>query len=394
MRALVILVLFVGIARADDKKLAEKHFKLAAKAYAAQNFEAAALNFDEAYKNLPKPEIAFSAAQAYRKLYTLDPKPQYVKRAVELYQIYLGAVKTGGRVGDATDNLLDMKRELAKLEAAGATTVVTTEPPKTKIGVNVTLPDQAAIDVGTAREIGDAPDDSPLKAVKATIDDKPIEPFALVEVEPTEHVIKVTADGYFPVEKRARAIESQSIYIDVDLKPMPAKVTVKTEADARIAVDGRYRATAPTGALELDAGTHVITVLRRGREAYGSEITVARGGELTLDATLTKTSQRRAVPWILGGAGVLAIGSVTTALLANNRDNKANDLRSRITMMGDQTPGTADEYDATVKSRDRFVTWTWVLGGAAVLAGGVGGFLFFFDRPDGDSGTVGVAGRF
>jgi hypothetical protein len=256
------------------------------------------------------------------------------------------------------------------------------------------LPDQAAVDVGTAREIGDAPDDSPLKAVKATIDDKPLEPFALVEVEPREHVIKVTADGYFPVEKRARAIENQSIYIDVDLKPMPAKVTVKTEDDARISVDGRFRATAPTAPIEVDAGKHVITVLRRGREAYGTEVTVARGGELTLDAKLAKTSQRRAVPWVLGGAGVLAIGSVTTALLANSRDNKASDLRAQVTMMGNQAPGVADEYDRTVTSRDRFVTWTWVLGGAAILAGGVGGFMFFFDRPSQDSGTVGVTGRF
>src|SRR5262245_44195672 len=91
----VILVLLAGVASADDKATAERYFRAGAKAYAAQNFQAAATNFDEAFKALPMPEIAFSGAQAYRRLYQLEPKPEYVRRAVELYQVYLGAVKTG-----------------------------------------------------------------------------------------------------------------------------------------------------------------------------------------------------------------------------------------------------------------------------------------------------------
>jgi hypothetical protein len=39
---IVVLLLATSVAQAEDKKLAEKHFKLAAKAYAAQSFEAAA----------------------------------------------------------------------------------------------------------------------------------------------------------------------------------------------------------------------------------------------------------------------------------------------------------------------------------------------------------------
>jgi len=393
--AFVVLLVLCGIAGAEDKKLAEKHFKLAAKAYAAQNFEAAALNFDEAFKNFEKPEIAFSAAQAYRRLYQVDPKPQYVKRAVELYQFYLGAVKTGGRVGDAADNLLDMKRELAKLEAAGvATAAATAQPQRTRLGVNVSVPEQAAADVGALREIGDATGESALTGVTATIDGKPVELFALVEVDAKEHVVSVTAEGYFAVEKKAQAIENQSIYVDIELKPKPAKLTVKTEDDARITVDGRYVATSPTAPLELGAGKHLVSVLRRGRDPFGREVTVTRGQELVLDAQLAKTGRRRAVPWVLGGAGLLLVGAVTTGVLAVSKDGRASDLRDQIDMMGNQAPRVADELDRTVKSRDRFVTWTWVLGSAAVVAGGVGGFLFVFDRPDGDSGTVGVSGRF
>jgi hypothetical protein len=392
--ALLIVLILVGVAHAEDKKLAERHYKLGAKAYAAQSFEAAATNFDEAYKNYNKPEIAFSAAQAYRRLYQVDPKPQYVRRAVELYEVYLGAVKTGGRVGDAADSLLDMKRELAKLEAAGVTAGSLTVAPRTRLGINITVLDQVTNDAGALREIGDVSSESTLPGMKATIDGKPVEPYALVEVEARDHVISVVADGYFPVEKRGVAIENQATYIDVELKPKPAKLTVKSEGDARIAVDGRTVGTTPTAAVELAAGKHLVSVLRRGREPWGREITVTRGQELVLDAALAKTSRRKAVPWVFTGAGILAGGAVATGLYALSRDRHASELRDQITMMGNQAPGVADELDRTVRARDRFVTWTWVLGAAAVATGGIGGFLLVFDRPDADSGTVGVGGRF
>ena len=70
MRALAIVVLLAAsVAHAEDKAAAERYFRAGAKAYAAQNFAAAATDFDEAYKNLAMPEIAFSGAQAYRRLY-------------------------------------------------------------------------------------------------------------------------------------------------------------------------------------------------------------------------------------------------------------------------------------------------------------------------------------
>src|SRR5687768_7179923 len=154
-RIMVLVLLLCGTAHADDKANAERYFRAGAKAYAAQNFQAAATNFDEAYKAMPMPEIAFSAAQAYRRLYQVDPKPYYVRRSVELYKFYLEKVKSGGRVGDAADNLLDMKRELAKLEAAGvSTTVAAPAVAQTRLGINVSVPDQG--ELGAVREIGDA----------------------------------------------------------------------------------------------------------------------------------------------------------------------------------------------------------------------------------------------
>lgn len=391
--AFALLVVLASPAHAEDKKAAERYFRLGAKAYAAQNFQAAATNFDEAFKALPMPEIAFSAAQAYRRLYQVDPKPPYVHRAVELYQFYLGAVKTGGRVGDAADNLLDMKRELAKLEAAGvvATTAPVEAPPATRLGVNVSVPDQGT-ELGALREIGDATGTS-IEGLSVTLDGARVEPFALVETKPGEHVVRVSAAGYYPAEKRGIAVLNSSIFVDVELRPMPAKVTVKTEDGARISIGGRHVATTPTAPVEVPAGTHLLSVLRNGREPFSTDVTVTRGQQLVLDAPLARTSQRKAVPWLFAASGALLAGAVTTGLFARARDGRASDLREQLDM-GNRPAADADALDSTVRSRDRFVTWTWILGSAAVATAGVGTFLLVFDRPDANSGTVGVGGTF
>ena len=98
-----------------DKKLAAAYFRAGEKAYLAQNFEAAAKNLDEAFKELPAPEIAFSAAQAYRRAHRVKANAAYVARSVELYRFYLSKVTQGGRVGDAADNVGEMERELVAL---------------------------------------------------------------------------------------------------------------------------------------------------------------------------------------------------------------------------------------------------------------------------------------
>src|SRR5690606_35639253 len=120
--------------------------------------------------------------------------------------------------------------------------------------------------------------------------------------------------------------------------------------------------------IEVPAGRHLITVVRRGREPFTKELVVMRGQEVALAAPLENTARRRAVPWVLGGAGVLAAGAVTTGMFALARDNRARDLHDQIEM-GNRPPSDADAYDRAVRSRDRLVTWTWILGGAAVVTG-------------------------
>lgn len=377
--ALIVLVVTCSFAHAEDRKAAERYFRAGAKAYAAQSFAAAAQNFDEAYRASPIPEIAFSAAQAYRRLYRVEAKGEYVRRAVELYRAYLGQVKTGGRVGDAADNLAEMERELDKLKGSGqlgknSDLFVA----RTRIGVSVTFADQRASE--ELREIADATGEAATKGLSAKIDGKAIEPFALVEVEAKEHLIEVAADGYFAVEKKLIAVDGQSSMIEIELRAKPAAVTVTTEAGARISVDGRPMATAPAAALEVPAGKHLVTVLHRGREPFSREIDVRRGEPLALAAPLVKTARRRAVPWVLGGAAVLGAAAITTTIFAAVHDSRAGDLRDDLDA-GNRPPSDGDAYDDEVRSRDRFANATWVFGGAAVAAGAVGVLMWAFDTP-------------
>ncbi|MBA2538251.1 MAG: hypothetical protein H0V17_01340 [Deltaproteobacteria bacterium] len=396
--ALVVCVICMAsrVAAADEAK-AKQYFQAGAKAYAAQNFEAAAANFDQAFKEMPMPEIAFSAAQAYRRLYRVDAKPAHVRRAVELYRSYLDKVKTGGRVGDASDNLGEMERELDKLEAQGKAGKLRVEvaSERTRMGVSISKADQSAPDTSVLREIGEGTGDT-LKGVVATLDGQPIEPFALNEVEPGDHVVSVTAEGYFPIEKKQRAVQGVPSLVVIELQPKPARIKVATEVGARITVDG----SPITGSmLELATGKHVIAVLRHGRRPFGRELMVTRGQELVLDATLEKTGRRRAVPWVLGGAGGLALIATISGIAAVVADGNAIDARDQIAA-GNASPTIGNEYDRQVQRRDELKTTAIVFGAGALVAGAVGLGLYFFDSPSSEgvrivpvvgSGTAGVS---
>ena len=181
-RIVIVLALADRASRTPRTSAAERYFRAGAKAYSAQNFQAAATNFDEAYKALPMPEIAFSAAQAFRRLYQVEPKPEYVRRAVELYKLISSEVKTGGRVGDAADNLAEMKRELDKLEAAGV------HDARRRGRADATRHQcqrrrSGDAETGALREIGDVDRRSDDQGLTATIDGKQVEPFTLVDVD-------------------------------------------------------------------------------------------------------------------------------------------------------------------------------------------------------------------
>jgi len=380
MRAVLLVVaLCAATASAEDTKAAERYFRAGEKAYKAQNFAAAAQNFEEAYKAAAIPEIAFSAAQAYRRQFRVDPRPEYVKRSVELYTEYLDKVKTGGRVGDAADSLGEMRRELDKL---GGMSNVTMAPAveRTALGINAEL--EAESQGGGMREIADLPDAASVN-VMATIDGKRVPPYEMVDLEPGPHAIHVEAEGYLPVDRIDRAFKGAAVFVDIKLLPRPATITVETDRGARLRVDGRPVGTAPTS-FEVPAGRHVVAISRDGREPIAREIVVTRGQQLTVRESLDKTVRRRAVPWVYAAAGGLVILAGTTAVYASTQDSGASDKLDAIVQRGDALDGERRAYEAQLQRRDNALTATWVLGGMAVGVAALATTLYVFDSPSDD----------
>lgn len=390
-----------GTAHAEDRARAEKYFRAGEAAYQAQNFDAAASNFEEAYKAYAIPEIAFSAAQAYRRQYRIDGNAAHVARAIVLYRAYLDKVTTGGRVADAADALGEMQHELDKLIKAGVKVSDELAAEHTQLGVNVTLAGTGA--AGGLHEVEDR--GAAAKAVVAiavTLDrTKAIAPFALTNVAPGVHVFHVEAPGYQPKDVQERAVQGASQLVDVALEPLPAHVRVDTEAGARITVDGRPFGDAPHAAFDLRAGRYLLAVVRRGREPVARELELANGQTLAIAAPLRQTAQRRALPYVFGGAGVVAAGAAAAAIVAVLADRDARDLYTRAQTTGNLTPRDQAHYDDLAARRGEFRTAAAVAGGVAVAGALAGIGLWLFDNPTADSVRVAptgngaaIAGRF
>ncbi len=372
--AIALVLGSVGLAAADNRVDAERYFRNGEKAYRAQNFEGAAANFEEAYKALAIPEIAFSAAQAYRRQYRVDGKAANVARAVVLYRAYLDKVKTGGRVADAADALGEMQHELDKLIKAGAKVSPELAAEHTQLGVNVALDGDAARPAAM-REIEDAPA-AHASSIVLTIDGKDATPFTPINVAPGPHRVHVEAEGYFPVDRQEPVAQGALQMIDVALQPKPAKVAIATDGDARISVDGRP----VTRAFDLVAGRHWLAILADGHEPVAHELVVERGQVVALREPLVRTWKRRAVPrLVIAGSAAAGVAAIST-ILALVEDHRASSLHAQI-LAGDQHPSVGEDYNGKLAWRGRFVDGIWTFGAIAAVLGASAALLYYTDKP-------------
>ncbi|HUS32011.1 MAG TPA: PEGA domain-containing protein [Kofleriaceae bacterium] len=394
MRLLPFVVLMALTTPAvADQKAAEKLFRAGERSYKAQKFLSAARNFEEAYKELPAPEIAFSAAQAYRRQYRVDPDhAEYAELAVKYYKIYLNDAKDSGtRLGDAADSLGEMARVLERVGTTGKLT--TSQEKKTQLGVSIVLADaQVATKPSGMHEVDDDKDDDKADdkklVIKASIDGKPVDLDTLTDVSPGDHTIHAEADGYLPADQPAHIAAGSWKYEDVTLRPKPANVTVKTEAGAAISVDHLGMGTAPRAPLQIEGGTHVITVTRLGRRPVAREIRVTRDQQLTLDVDLEATTRRRAVPWVIGVGGGVTLGFTGFFLIgAKYADNRASDRLAEL-MTGNQDRSVLDNYNTWRHRRDLAINLAIVSGGAAVAVGLTAAWMYYFDTPSAEGVTV------
>jgi len=352
---IVFATIVLSLARpaaAEDRAAAEQFFRLGAEAYKNGKFDVAVANFDSAYENLQAPEIAFSAAQAHRLQYQSDHNPAHLQRARELYQAYVDGAPNGAKRKDALVYLDRMNEALKQIDPAQL--VVAQQKPSIFVSIAV-------------------------EHAQVTIDGKAAEPNTPVEVPPGEHVVAASAEGYFPQERRIRVGNGQAP-VPFELLARPATIEIHSQPDARITVDGRP-VLLRGSSTEVPAGKRWITVSARGRKPISREVTIDPGRLLTLDAPLQPTTQRRAVRWVLGGAGALLATAIGTSVIAISADFSAADLRDRDPL----SMKDAKTYERLRDRRDRFRTASFVLGGAALATAAVATVMYYLDEPSTDA---------
>jgi hypothetical protein len=308
---------------------------------------------------VPRPAVLFSIAQAERKLYFLDHDATHLTRAIDLYRQYLEQDPHAARKGDAVQALSELEPLVARNATApapaAAAPITTSTPAPTRVMITSSTPD-AHIALDNADDVV-----SPL----------------IREVEPGEHLIRVTAPGFVESQRKIIAIKGDLVTVDVGLAERPAKLVVIARDGALLSIDGRVQGECPfPKPIELAAGSHLITLSANGYVGLSTERTLARGETTVVRAPMPRTFQRTSALIMFGAAASAVTAGTVFALLANQQDSTA---RGFLDARGHQqlVPDDRAQYDTTHQDRDKLQTAAFVsfgvgvgfaLGGVALLA--------------------------
>jgi len=363
----MVLLVAVGsaaVAHADEKAAAKAFFQAGAQAYDAGRYQAAAEAFREAYRLAPLPAILFSMAQAERRLFFVEKQRPALARALQHYRSYLGS-NAPTRRAEAADALAELEA-LALRMAAPAPAAAQPAPAPA-----VEAPTKARLLVTTQ-----AP-----KATVALDGGAPVEVPFIGDVEPGRHRVRVSAAGFHDEEREVEVALGAPVGLDLPLREKPGLLTVADASGAEVHVDGRSVGETPfLRPLELPSGTHSITLTRRGMHPWTEEVNLERGELARVQPEMERTGQRVAAYVVLGAAGVAAAGGVLSALAADERWHRADEILAEKEK-ANITRERLDEYNAAVQATDR-----WRIGAEAAFGTGavlltVGTLLYVLDRP-------------
>ncbi|MBI5536401.1 MAG: PEGA domain-containing protein [Deltaproteobacteria bacterium] len=344
----------------EQVEQAKTYFNAGASAYEAGQFQAAAQAFEQAYKLAPRPAILFSLAQAFRRQYYIDKRPDNLRQAIATYRDYLAKVQQGGRRADAAQALAELEPIASRQtqDSAGAAPVAPIKP-QTRLMIS-----------------------SQTSGATVILDKASAVPAPLIsEVQPGKHHVTVRAPGYFDEDRDVAAAEGGVVAFDLALKEKPARLQFVGDSGAEISIDGRLAGTTPLAtAIELPSGHHLITITKNGHKPLVSEMVLARDEGKTIEYALPSTGQRVASYGLLTGAalGVIAGGVFTGLSLSEQR--KARDVTDAAAQ-GNILPSDAEAYDQARADRDRFRTAAAISFGSGLALGVTGLLLYAFDRP-------------
>jgi hypothetical protein len=345
------------VARARD------YFRAGAQAYSIGEYAAAVQAFEQAYALAPRPAVLFSIAQAERRLYFESRERNHLEKAVQRYRDYLNADPQAARKVDTIQALSDLEPLLHSLPEAPGTR---SEPSSTE-PAPVTTPTRlmitSAAEGATLSIDGGEPQASPL----------------IREVEPGEHVARVSAAGYLSEDRRVTAIRGALVTIDVGLTEKPARLVVHAPSGAELSVDGRLQGTCPfPKPLELSPGPHLITLYKRGYVAWSEERRLARGETSTIVATMPRTTQRTAALIMFGAAASAMTASGVFAYFTLGQESSA---KAFLDARGKREFDDSDlkEYDSIRTDRDRLRLAALASAGIGIGLAAAGAVLFNYD---------------
>jgi tetratricopeptide (TPR) repeat protein len=341
---------------------AKESFRIGAAAYAAGEYLAAIAALDSAFALAPLPAIAFSLAQAERRQYFIDQKPEHLERSVALFRSYLEQTPNGGRRTDAVEALAQLEPLLehsrAARGAAGAP-----PPLESRSGVSRLL------------VIAEAP------GAQVFVDGVEIDSTLIREVGPGKHRITVRAPGFRDAEREVVAVSGELIPVSVASVELPGTLEVSAPLASEIYVDGAFASLGGSRVrLELHSGKHRVSVAQNGYRVAAQDVEVTRGELQELSFTLEPTGQRMTSNALLiGGAAVLG-ASAMLAVLAVQSEDAAQDFLVKHDSRN-VTPGELVGYQSDVVRRDRY---RLMAGSGLGLSLGLlvtGLFLHELDKP-------------
>jgi len=336
---------------------AKEWFKAGAAAYAAGDYRAAIQALNAAYAITPLPPIAFSIAQAERRQYFAERRPEHLARSVALFRRYLEDVPSGGRRADAIEALSQLEPMLAQAQASSTPSAAPDH--STRILVSCEAPN-ARISVDGAE-----PGPSPL----------------IREVAPGKHAVQASAPGFRDGKREIDAVQGELVPVTLTLAELPARLQLSTPDDAEIYVDGVLVSQGASQLeLELPSGRHRVSVAQKGHRVATQSLLLQRGTTQSASFPLEPTSQRVASHWLFVGGGAALVAGGAFSFLSLYYENQAQDFLERHKTQN-LSQAELVRYNADASRRDFY---RWFAGGTFAASLGLfvtGLFLHELDTP-------------
>ncbi len=339
----------------DDPR-ARQFFEVGAQAYAKGQYLLAIDAFKEAYKLTERPGILFSLAQAHQRQFRATGDERHLTLAIDHYRRYVARVPSGGRHDEASASINTLLKLVERLRPGG---------------------------LGAEREriFGKLLLSSPTPQAVLTVNGDVVESLpTAVELPADKYSVSATAPGFVPASQDVLVVAGSSVPLNLELQPLPAKVTLSGAPGAEAFVDGRAVGWLPLAELALPAGDHWVGARQSGRETRSTLVHLERGQSVDVDLRLETTTRRQAA-WITGGVALAgAAVSVPLAVLALMRDGEANDLEvSR--RQGNITPAEGQRLNDALDARNQLRTGAVVAGVTAAAFLGAALVLYLGEVP-------------